>query len=177
MEPIIQKRTLVYDGAVAKVYRIDLKMPDGQTIARDLIHYIGAAVILPILADGSIVFIRNYRFAVNEHVLELPAGMIDPGESPQICAERELTEETGYSAGKLEKLGAFCTAPGSSDEIIHAFLATDLKAGSQALEGYEQIDVEIVPGGRVKQMVADGTIHDAKTISALTLCWLRHEAT
>lgn len=172
--PLAWKK-LVYDGAVAKVFSVGLTMDDGRVIQRDLIHYSGAAVILPLLDDGSIVLIRNHRFAVGEWLYELPAGMLEEGEDPDLCAGRELAEETGYTAAQMRKLGSFCSAPGTSDEILHAYLATGLSQGPQALEGYEQIKVEIHPQDRVRQMVLDGTIHDAKTISTLALYWLAQE--
>lgn len=166
-------KNLIYAGAVAKVYRVGLIMDDGKVIPRDYIHYNGAAVILPVQPDGSIVLIRNQRFAVDECLYELPAGMLEEGENPDLCAGRELAEETGYVAGKIEKLGEFFAAPGTSDERMHAYLATDLQAGAQDLEVYERIKVEHFSDSQVRQMVLDGTIHDAKTIAALSLYWLR----
>ncbi len=170
----IENRELVYEGAVTTGYRVDLRMPDGHLVRRDLIHFSGAAVVLPVLDDGSIVLIRNYRFAVDEHLLELPAGMLDADEEPGLCAARELAEETGYLAGRVEKLGAFFSGPGTTDENMHAYLATKLTAGDQNLETYERITVEVYPEGLVRRMVADGEIHDAKTIAALGLYWLRN---
>ncbi len=164
---------LVFDGRVAKVHRVALRMPDGCLVQRDLIRYPGAAVILPVLQDGSIVLIRNYRFAVDETLYELPAGMLEPDEPPEVCAARELTEETGYTAGTVEKLGQFFTGPGTSDEVMHAFLATELTDGPQDLDAYELIEVDVRPDAEVRAMVADGRIHDAKTIAALGLYWLR----
>jgi ADP-ribose pyrophosphatase len=164
---------LVFDGRVAKVHRVGLRMPDGCLVQRDLIRYPGAAVILPVLQDGSIVLIRNYRFAVNETLHELPAGMLEPDEPPEVCAARELTEETGYTAGAIEKLGRFFTGPGTCDEVMHAFLATELTDGPQDLEAYERIEVDVRPDAEVREMMADGRIHDAKTLVALGLYWLR----
>lgn len=173
MDPEIQSKTLVYDGAVAKVFNVSLRMPDGRVVPRDLVHYSHAAVILPVTDDGSIVMIRNYRFAIGEHLYELPAGMLENGEEPETCARRELAEETGFVAGHFEKLGSFCLAPGSSDETLHAYLARGLKAGNQDLEVYEQIRVEVLADSKVREMVLGGVIHDAKTLSALALYWLR----
>ena len=163
----------MYDGDVAKAYRVGVRMPDGKLVQRDFIRYAGAAVILPVLADGSIVLIENYRFAVEEHLLELPAGMLEPDEPPELCAARELTEETGYTAGRIEKLGWFYTGPGTCNETMHVFLATDLTEGEQALEVYERIEVRVTPVPDVRAMIADGRIHDAKTIAALSLYRLR----
>ena len=164
---------LVFEGRVARVHRVGLRMPDGHVVPRDFIHYAGAAVILPVLDDGSVVLIRNYRFAVDETLYGLPAGMLEPDEPPEACAARELAEETGYTAGRLEKLGQFFTGPGTCDEVMHAFLATELTPGPQHLERYEQIDPEPLPEAEVRAMVADGRLHDGKTIAALALYWLR----
>jgi ADP-ribose pyrophosphatase len=168
-----ERDELVFDGVIAKVHKVHLAMADGRSVQRDFIHYPGAAVVLPVLDDGRIVLIRNWRFAVETDLYELPAGCLEDGEDPAVCARRELTEETGYSARRLEKLGAFFTNPGTSDEIIHAYLATELTAGSQELERYEEITVEAHPDARVRAMIAEGTVRDAKTISALALYWLR----
>jgi ADP-ribose pyrophosphatase len=163
---------LVYKGRIAEVRRVGLRMDDGQVVSRDLIHCSGAAVVLPVVDDGAIVMIRNVRFVVNELLWELPAGMIDPGEAPELCAARELVEETGFLAGKLQKLGEFYSAPGMSDEKLHAYLATGLTQGAQDLEAYEDIRVETLKPQRVRQMVQSGEIHDGKTIAALALYWL-----
>ena len=167
---------LVFDGVIAKAHKVGLRMDDGRVVQRDLIHYPGAAVVLPILDDGSIVLIRNYRFAVDEDLYEVAAGVLEPGEDPADCAARELAEETGYTAARLVKLGSYLTGPGTTDEFLHAYLATELTEGAQDLEVYERITVEVLPEAKVKAMVADGTIHDAKTIAALALYWLRKEA-
>ena len=175
MNDRFEKCELVYDGKVAKGYDVRLRMADGNLVQRDFFHYPGAAVILPVLDDGSIVLIRNYRFAVDEFLYELPAGMLEKDESPEQCAARELIEETGYRAGKIKKLGTFYTGPGCTDEIMHAFLAEDLADGAQNLEIYEEITVDICSEQKVREMIADGTIHDGKTIATLGLYWLGME--
>jgi ADP-ribose pyrophosphatase len=173
MSAEFEYRELVFDGKVAKGYRVGLRMDDGKVVQRDLFCYGGAAVILPVLDDGSIVMIRNYRFAIDEHLLELPAGMLEKGEDPLLAAERELAEETGYTAGKIEKLGAFYTGPGTTDENMHAYLATGLTRGEQNLEIHERITVEVYPDSQVRRMIADGSLHDGKSIAALAMYWLR----
>jgi ADP-ribose pyrophosphatase len=173
MKPRFEYDELVYKGRVAELHNVGVRMPDGKVVQRDFIHYVGAAVILPVLDDGSIVFIRNYRFAVEETLLELPAGMLDGGEDPAIGAVRELAEETGYTAAKLEKLCQFFSGPGTCDEVMHCFLATGLKLGKQALEDYEEITVEVISDKEARAMVADGRIHDAKTIATLGIYWVR----
>ena len=168
-----ERDELVFDGILAKVHRVHLAMGDGRLVQRDYIHYPGASVVLPVLADGQIVMIRNWRFAVGESLYELPCGCLEQGEDPTVCAVRELAEETGYGAGRVEKLGGFYTGPGTSDEFIHAYLATELTAGRQTLDRYEEISVEVLADAQVRHHVADGTIRDAKTIATLSLYWLR----
>jgi ADP-ribose pyrophosphatase len=164
---------LVYDGQIAKVHKVGLKMRDGEVVQRDLIRYAGAAVILPIFDDGSIIMIRNYRFAVDERLWELPAGILEDDEDPALCAARELTEETGYTARSIEKLGRFYPGPGTNDEVMYSFLATHLSPGDQDLERYEDITVEVISPDEVRQMIADGRIHDGKTIATLGLYWVK----
>jgi len=166
---------LVYDGKIAKVHKVGLAMADGNVVQRDFIHYDGAALIIPVLDDGSIVMIRNYRFAVDEMLWELPAGMLEDGEDPAVCAARELTEETGYTADRIEKLGRFYTGPGTTDEVMHCFLATGLTDGRQNLDRYEEISVEVTAPDTVCEMVTDGRIHDGKTIAALMMYRLRQD--
>ena len=169
----IIKDRIMYRGRIATVHKVTLKTSDGNTIDRDLIHYNGAVVILPVLEDGSMVFIRNYRFAVDQSLYELPAGMLEEGENPLKAARRELAEETGCKARKIQKLGKFYAAPGSSDELLHSYLATGLTQGKQQLERYEDITVKILDEKKVRQMIANGKIRDAKTIATLCLYWLR----
>jgi len=163
---------VVYRGKVATVHRVGLRMRDGEVVPRDFIHHSGAAVVLPVLENGDIVLIRNYRFAVDEHLLELPAGILEDGENPLACAARELKEETGYTAGQIEQLCWFYSTPGCTDEVIHAYLATRLTDGAQKLDRYEDITVEILPDDEARKMVFDGRIHDGKTVAALATYWL-----
>ncbi|MBI5722869.1 MAG: NUDIX hydrolase [Planctomycetes bacterium] len=166
---------LMYQGRVMEIHRVGVRMPDGSVVPRDWAHYNGAAVILPILGDGQAVLIRNFRFAVDENLYELPAGMVDKGESPLEAAGRELAEETGYRAGRIEKLGEFFCAPGTSDELMHIYLAEELAGGPQDLEDYEQITVHAFSQDKLKAMIMEGKIRDAKTIAGLALYWMRRD--
>jgi ADP-ribose pyrophosphatase len=141
-------------------------------IVRDIVVHPGAVVILPILDPGRIVMIRNYRHAVDATLWELPAGTREPDEPVVETAGRELIEETGYHAGHLEPLIAFYTSPGILSERMHAFVATDLAPGDQALEHGEQIDVEVVGMNRVRTLMTDGSIQDGKTLAVLGLYFL-----
>lgn len=164
---------VAYTGAICAVHKVVQQNADGRRRQRDKVVMSDAAVIVPVLADGSVVLIRNERFTINEQLWEFPAGKIDGQEKPEACAARELIEETGYRAGKLVRLGGFYTCPGLATEYIHAFLATDLTAGPQELEGYEAIEVHKVPLARLREMMEGGTLHDAKSLAAFALWQLR----
>lgn len=164
---------VVYRGKVIDVHRVGVKTDDGKVVQREKVVMVEAVVILPLLADGRLVAIRNERFIPGEELLEFPAGKIDGDESPEAAAHRELEEETGYSAGCLVKLGGFYSAPGISTEYLHAFLATELTAGPQRLEGYERIQVYPIEPQRLASMIASGEMHDSKSLSTYLLWQLR----
>jgi ADP-ribose pyrophosphatase len=168
-------RELVFTGRKFHVERC--RFPAGnQTHSYEIIRHTGAAVILPVLPDGRIVFERNYRYPVEQTLLELPAGTLDPPEDPATCAHRELAEETGYRAGRLEPLLSFYSTPGVSDEVMHAFLATDLTAGQPQLEAGEQITLEPIPLDTALAMISQGEIRDAKTIATVLFYATRAQA-
>jgi ADP-ribose pyrophosphatase len=136
---------------------------------REIVRHPGAVVILPLLDDGRVCLIRNFRISVNQTLIELPAGTLEPGEEPIENAARELSEETGYRAVRLQKLHAFYLSPGILDERMHLFLATGLTAGETAREPGENIDNLVVPWDEALRMAVDGRIHDAKSIVGLLL--------
>ena len=140
---------------------------DGAECVREIVRHPGAVVILPLLDDGRVVLIRNYRVAVKEKLIELPAGTIDRGEDPLATATRELVEETGYRAGNMKHLLTFCMSPGILDEKMHLFLATALTAGEMALEQGEDIDPFACSWDEALSMVQSGEIRDAKTLVGL----------
>jgi ADP-ribose pyrophosphatase len=123
--------------------------------------------ILPLLGNDRIVLIHNYRFTVGRELLELPAGTLEPDESPIACAAREVEEETGYVAARLEPLGEFYTSPGFTNERMWAFAAYDLRVTAQKLDPTEQIRIEIMPLTDALEASVDGRIADAKTIATL----------
>jgi ADP-ribose pyrophosphatase len=173
MSATIENDDLIHKSHLFEVHRLRLVHPDGHRFERDMIRHNGAAIVLPAPVDGSIVMIRNYRYPIGRYLWELPCGTLEDGEDPQTCAARELTEETGYTAGRLERLGAFYSCPGYNNEMIHAFLATDLTPGRQQLDGSEDIVVEVLPDAQVRRMAAAGEIEDGKTLATLGLFWLR----
>jgi ADP-ribose pyrophosphatase len=142
----------------------------GRSVRREIVRHPGAVVIVPVLDDGRLVLIRNYRIAVDDRLWELPAGKLEPGEEPQDAAARELEEETGYRAGRIRPLTAFFSSPGFADELIRAFCAEDLTHVGQNLEPGEEIEVAELARDEVLAMIADGRIRDGKTIAAV-LTW------
>lgn len=136
----------------------------GQEREYHIIRHDGAAVILPLLADGRIVFERNYRLALQKTLLELPAGTIDPPEAPELCAKRELAEETGYRAGSITPLCTFASTPGICDELMYSFVARDLTPGETNLELGEEIELTTLTMKEAVQGIQSGAIIDAKTI-------------
>ncbi len=162
----------VFEGVRFDVYRVDLAGRGGRTVRRETCVTRDAVVILPMLDEQTVVLIRNERFAVDQNLWELPAGTIEPGtggagEKPLACAVRELTEETGYRAARIEPLAAFYPSPGICTELMHAFVAHDLTHVGQQLDENERITVEVTPLAQSIQMVRDNTIRDGKTIATL----------
>lgn len=155
-----------------RVVRHRRLLPSGQTHSRETIEHPGAVVILPIITSGSpgdeqVVLIRNFRVAVGQRLLELPAGTREPNEPNDVTAGRELIEETGYRAGRLELLREFYVSPGILSERMFLYLATELTPGDSALELGEEIEVEVLPFDRALALVDQGEIIDAKTIVGL----------
>ncbi len=132
-------------------------------------------MILPILDDGQICLIRNYRVAVDRELLELPAGTLEPGEPPIVTAHRELLEETGYRCDRMQPLCEFFMSPGILDERMHAFVATGLSEDQPAREFGEQIVNHLVTPATLEKLLAGGEIQDSKSLSAL-LFYLRYQA-
>lgn len=159
-------RETVFTGRKFHVERRTFEL-GGTPHVHDIIVHPGAAVILPVLDDGRVVLIHNYREAVGEELLELPAGTLDAGEAPVACAARELAEETGYRARRLEPLVSFYSTPGILTERMHVFVATELTPGPPALEAGEQIRLAPLPQAEALSAVRDGRISDGKTILAL----------
>lgn len=162
-----------FDFVEATVVRSPSEGGRAGTHIRKFVKHPGAVVIVPVLDDGRLVLIRSFRASVNRVIYEFPAGTLEEGEAPDLTAARELVEETGYRAERVEPLGEFLTSPGLSDERMHAFVATGLRHVGQALEDNEDIEVEPVEARVAFEMLDDGRLADAKSMLTLLLAQRR----
>src|SRR5213083_1089077 len=158
----------VFSGRVFNV-SVDTVREADRTYVREVVHHPGSAVILPVFDDGTIALVKQYRHPAAKYLLELPAGTLNDKERPEEGAARELEEELGVRAGKLEKLCEFYVSPGFCEEKMWLYLATDLTETVQRLEDDEMIEVVRLPIERALQMITEGEIEDAKTIIGLML--------
>ena len=168
-------RRNIYKGRVVDLNVETVTLPNGATVELEIIHHPGAVAIVPMTPTGSVLLIRQYRHAAGGYIYEVPAGKLDPGEAPQVCAARELEEEIGRRASSFEPLMSFFTTPGFTDEVIHVFLATGLAPGIQKLDRDEVLDVVEMSLDDAIARIADGTIRDAKTIIGLQTVFLRRK--
>ncbi|MFW6059574.1 MAG: NUDIX hydrolase [Phycisphaeraceae bacterium] len=157
----------VLAGVRFDVYALELARRGGGSSRREVVVPADAVVVVPMLDDGRVALIRNERFAVGRSLLELPAGTLEEGEEPAACAARELTEETGYVAARVEALTSFYTSPGFCTERMHAYVATGLRFEGQSLDETERIEVEPMALDAALRAVREGEVEDAKTIAAL----------
>jgi ADP-ribose pyrophosphatase len=160
---------LVYHGRVFDLVRAKLRLPNGKEHTYDLVKHAGAVVILPLDDAGNIHFVRQYRVGAQATLLELPAGLLEEGETPEVCAHREVQEETGMAAQTLQKLGAFYMVPGYSTEKLHVYLATGLSASRLPGDEDEFIEDVSLPVAEVLAMAKSGQIQDGKTLAVLLL--------
>lgn len=160
----------IFDGTLLHVKRDTVKLPNGNESTREWIKHQGASAVIPVLPDGRIILVKQYRYPIHKITLEIPAGKLDvPDEDPLLCATRELSEETGYSAENIEKLTTIATTVGFSNEYIHLYIAEGLKAGQQHTDDDEFINVVKLSLTEAVQMVLDGRIYDAKSVTAILL--------
>lgn len=160
-------RKKVYEGRVLDVNVETHSMPDGRQSDFEIIRHPGGAALLPILPDGRVLLISQFRPAIGKMIYEIPAGRLEPGESPQDCAARELQEEAGYLAAQVVPLGGLWSTPGFCDEYIHLFYATGLVKSAQELEPDEVIELCPVPLEEALTMIEKSDVLDSKTQLAL----------
>jgi ADP-ribose pyrophosphatase len=167
----MDERTLeskqIYGGRRVNL-RIDkVVLPGGRETTREVVEHPDCVAIVAIDADDKVILVRQFRQAAARELLEVPAGVIESGEKPLHSAIRELEEESGYSAGRIEQLGGFYSSPGYSTEFLYLFLATELKPGPIRVQGDEIIEVVPIPLKQVRKLITSGEIQDAKSIAGL----------
>jgi ADP-ribose pyrophosphatase len=167
-ERVIESRR-IYDGRIVHLRVDTISLSNQRTALREIVNTPGAVAIVPLTADGQVRLVRQYRSAVADYLLELPAGTLQPGEAPEAAAPRELAEETGDRAEHWRYLTRFHTMPGVCDETIHLYLATGLTQGETNRDPDEDIEVVTLPLARALEMSRSGEIRDAKTIVGLFL--------
>jgi ADP-ribose pyrophosphatase len=158
---------MLFRGLVVDLEQMEVRIGSKGWHAFQVVRHPGGVGVLPLHDDGTVTLIRQLRPAVDRLLLEIPAGRIDPGEDPLSCGARELAEETGLLASRMESLGIVHSSPGVFDEKIHLFLATGLVQGDAAPEHYEEIEVVRVPLGEALRMAVAGSITDSKTMVSL----------
>ena len=163
----------VYKGRVVTLNLETVTLPNGVSVELEVVRHPGAAAIVPLKDDHTVILIRQYRLAAGGYIYEIPAGKLHPGEDPADCATRELEEEIGYRAGRLDKVATFFTAPGFTDEVMHLYVARDLALGAQALDSDEVLEIVEISLEKALAYILDGTIRDAKTIIGLQSIYLR----
>lgn len=160
---------LLHDGKYLKFLRDEVELPNGNRTYRNIVRHQGAVAIIPIFSDNRIILVSQYRYAAGKTLLEIPAGTLEPGETPVNCAIRELIEETGYRAGHMEMLLSCYMAPGYSSEIIHFFLAEDLIKVGKKTSIDEEIAIKVLKKEEITKMINNNKIQDAKTIIGISI--------
>ncbi|MGF0033758.1 NUDIX domain-containing protein [Bariatricus sp. SGI.154] len=161
-------RELVYEGAILKVYKDHMEFANGNTADWDYIHHDGAAAVVPVLDDGRILMVSQYRNALERYTLEIPAGKLDDPNEPGLeCSRRELEEETGYKSENLEWLITLRTTVAFCNEKIEIYVAKDLIPTHQHLDEDEYVDVKAYTLAELKEMIFTGKIEDSKTVAAI----------
>jgi ADP-ribose pyrophosphatase len=160
-------RRVLYDGRIVRLVLEETPLADGGVRRREIVEHADGAAVVAIDTRGDLLLVRQQRPAVGISLLELPAGMVDPDETPLACARRELEEETGYTCDTLELLASFYSSPGFCNERLYVFLAKDLRGGSAADDADEELELVRMPVARALELLARGDIVDAKTIVGL----------
>jgi ADP-ribose pyrophosphatase len=166
-EPRTMHDELLLQSRIFRVVRRSYQTADGRPLSRDVVLHPGAVALIPLVDGGRVCLLRNRRPSINRTLIEIPAGTLEVGEDPAVCAARELEEETGYTAGRLEPLTGFYMSPGILNERMHVFTADELKPGPPRREANEEIENLVVSWDEALGMIARGEIEDGKTVAAL----------
>ena len=165
----------VYRGRVIDLTVDRITMDSGTQAVREVVVHPGGAAVVAVFSNGDVLLVEQFRYPMQQSLLELPAGRIDPGESPEETAARELEEEVGFRAGRLEKLAEFYTTPGFCNELLHLFLARDLEPGRRAGDEDEELSVHRYSPEQLEKLIRRGKIVDAKTLIGLHLLLTNEE--
>jgi ADP-ribose pyrophosphatase len=161
------ERRHVFQGRIVDLSVDRVRLPNGNVCDLELIRHPGAAAVVPVDDDGRVILVRQYRYASGGWLVEVPAGKLDGDEAPELCATREVEEETGFKVGRLTPLGWIWTTPGFTDEKIWLFLATELTTSRSDLQADEVLTVKTMPLAEAVQLALHGQIRDAKSVCAL----------
>lgn len=167
-EPTVDSRR-IYSGKIIGVRVDTVRLPNGRTSQREIVEHGHSVVMVPVDQQRRVLLVRQYRKSPERSLLEAPAGGLEEGESPEEGVLRELQEEIGFTAGRLQRMAGFWMTPGFCTEYMHAYIATDLRQGALAPDEDESIEVVPVPLARIPDMIRSGEIEDAKTIAALLM--------
>jgi ADP-ribose pyrophosphatase len=166
----VLSRNLIYRGKILDLRVDNIRLASGRKTMREVVEHEPAVAIIPLTEANEVLLVKQYRYPLDQEILEIPAGIVEEGETFKDTAIRELQEEIGYYPGKLEEVGRFYTSPGFSDEVIALFLAQNLSPFSLEQDEDEDIEVKAVPVKKISALLKDGSIRDCKTFGALA--WL-----
>jgi len=166
MEKQVSSNT-VYSGKIINVRNDTVELANGKLANREVVEHSGGVGVLAIDEHDNVLMVRQFRYGIGRESLEIPAGKLEPGEAPMVCGMRELEEETGYIAGSFEPFGSLDPTPAYVSEVIHLFLARDLKLSAQKLDEDEFLSVEEIPLTTAIELCLNGGITDAKTVIAV----------
>lgn len=158
---------VIHKGRIIQLQLEDVLLPNGQSGKREVVKHPGAVAIIAFTEDNQLLMVRQYRKALEKEIIEIPAGKLEANEDPLACAQRELAEETGYQAERMELLTSFYTSPGFADEIIYLYVARELKPVSAKLDEDEFVELIRVDLDQAKELIEAQKIHDAKTMYAV----------
>ena len=161
----------IFHGQIVRLFRDTVRLPNGKTATRELMRHPGAAAVVPLTEEGNVILVRQFRYPFAQVMLEIPAGKLDPGEDPLVCAKRELTEETGCEAAELVPLGVFYPSVAVLDEKIHLYLARNLTFCAANPDDDEFLRVEQRPLKTLVEDVMRGGVPDGKTQAAILKAW------
>ncbi len=168
----IIKKDYIFQGRKISV-RLDHYKINNKVYIAEIVEHRGAVVILPLLENNKVILIRQFRYPLQDYILELPAGTLEEGEEPEETARREIVEEIGYRAGKLEELGKIYASPGYTTEVLYAYIALELKKGESSPEEYEDIETIIIDMDKIPTLIKENKIMDGKTLATFMLYYSR----